>query len=305
MAPSAQPKVLTARLLRNWPLPQPGEGGDKEERGRVLVVGGASEMPGALILAATAVLRAGAGKLQIATSQTVAPLIAAHVPEARVFALPETKSGAVVASAADLIAEHANKVHALLVGPGMIEESIVTRLMKNVVPQLHYPVLIADAAAMSFLGEAPHALAHLHQQAIITPHGGEMAGLLGIEKKEIAGDAPAVARRAAREFKCVVALKGRETIICDARNNAYVNRTGNVGLAISGSGDTLSGIIAGLAARGAAPIQAAAWGVYLHGSAGDKLARSMGPLGFLPRELLAEVPALMATLGGLKKVGKR
>jgi NAD(P)H-hydrate repair Nnr-like enzyme with NAD(P)H-hydrate dehydratase domain len=81
----------------------------------------------------------------------------------------------------------------------------------------------------------------------------------------------------------------------------YCNRAGNVGLATSGSGDTLSGIIAGLAARGAQPLQAAAWGVYLHARAGDRLARRMGRLGFLARELLAEVPALMSELDGRKK----
>lgn len=296
MKTNSKPKILTPALLKGWPLPQPDEEGDKEERGRVLVVGGATEMPGAIILAATAVLRAGAGKLQIATNRSIAPLVAANVPEARVFALAETKSGAIAASAADEIIERGNRVNAVLVGPGMIDEPLVSRLMKSVVPHLESPTLILDAAAMSFLADVPHALHSLHGRVVLTPHGGEMARLLGIEKNKIRNDAVMTAQRAARDFMAVVALKGAETIICDSQNNIYINRTGNVGLAISGSGDTLSGIICGLAARGAAPVQAAAWGVFLHGSAGDKLARQMGPLGFLPRELLAEVPALMAAL---------
>ena len=85
---AAMPATITPRLLRQWPLPQPGDEADKEERGRILVVGGAPEMPGAVILAATAALRAGAGKLRIATCRSVAPLVAAAVPEARVKALP-------------------------------------------------------------------------------------------------------------------------------------------------------------------------------------------------------------------------
>ncbi len=89
-------------------------------------------------------------------------------------------------------------------------------------------------------------------------------------------------------------MKGSETFIVAPEGEIYCNRTGNIGLATSGSGDTLSGIIAGLVARGATPIQAAAWGVYLHGRAGDALAKRMGQLGFLARELLAEVPSLMA-----------
>jgi NAD(P)H-hydrate repair Nnr-like enzyme with NAD(P)H-hydrate dehydratase domain len=99
----------------------------------------------------------------------------------------------------------------------------------------------------------------------------------------------------------VIALKGRETFIAAPTGKTYSNRAGNVGLATSGSGDTLSGIIAGLAARGAEPLQAAVWGVYLHARAGDRLARRMGRLGFLARELLAEIPALMSELDGRKK----
>jgi NAD(P)H-hydrate repair Nnr-like enzyme with NAD(P)H-hydrate dehydratase domain len=94
-----------------------------------------------------------------------------------------------------------------------------------------------------------------------------------------------------------VILKGAVTHIAAPSGETYRNsQAGNVGLATSGSGDALAGIIAGLAARGADPLQAAVWGVYLHGSAGDRLARRGGPLGYLPRELLAEVPALLAEL---------
>ncbi|MEP6770013.1 MAG: NAD(P)H-hydrate dehydratase [Acidobacteriota bacterium] len=93
-------------------------------------------------------------------------------------------------------------------------------------------------------------------------------------------------------------MKGEDTLIAGRLGRLYRNRAGNVGLAISGSGDTLSGIVAGLAARGAPPDQAAVWAVALHARAGDRLARTIGPLGFLPRELLAEIPRLMARLGG-------
>ena len=116
----------------------------------------------------------------------------------------------------------------------------------------------------------------------------------------MAGAIPA--RRAAEHFRSVIALKGAETVIMSPSGETWCNRSGNVGLATSGSGDTLSGIIAGLAARGADPAQATVWGVYLHGSAGDRLAERVGPLGFLARELLAEIPALMADLGQSKRV---
>ncbi len=296
------PVIITPKLLRGWPLPQPDEAGDKEDRGRVLIVGGATEMPGAIILAATAALRAGAGKLQIATCRSIAQLVAAAVPEARVFALPETKAGDIAPVASSLIVEKANKVQSVLIGPGMVDETVVTRLIEAMLPGIESPVLILDAAALLCVKNNPQALHDLNGKVVLTPHAGEMASITGIDKDHITRDPLAIVRRAASDMRAVIALKGAQTYIAaHATHKAYCNRTGNVGLATSGSGDTLSGIIAGLVARGAAPLQAAAWGVYLHGRAGDVLAKRMGRLGFLARELLSEVPALMSELAKAKR----
>lgn len=279
------------------PLPQPGKEGDKEERGRVLVVGGATEMPGAVILAGVAALRAGAGKLQIATCRSIAQAVAVAVPEARVFALPETRAGALAVSGVAEISERAKEVNAVLIGPGMIDEGTVVRLVQKLLPQLGEATVILDAAALSCFAETPQCLHDLDCKAILTPHAGEMATMLGTDKNAVTRDALVTARKAARRFRAVVALKGAEThIVAHGTRQTYRNRAGNVGLATSGSGDTLSGVITGLAARGATPLQAAVWGVYLHARAGDALAKRMGQLGYLARELLAEVPALMSKL---------
>jgi NAD(P)H-hydrate repair Nnr-like enzyme with NAD(P)H-hydrate dehydratase domain len=120
-----------------------------------------------------------------------------------------------------------------------------------------------------------------------------MATMLGVERDEVVADPRAVALRAARELGAVVALKGPTSTIAAPDGTLYEYRGGSVGLATSGSGDTLAGVVAGLAARGASPAQAAAWGVYLHGEAGNVLARTIGRVGFLARELLDEVPKLM------------
>jgi hydroxyethylthiazole kinase-like uncharacterized protein yjeF len=282
-------------------LPQPDEGGDKEERGRALVVGGAPEMPGAIILAATAALRAGAGKVRVCAGRSIAQLVAAAVPEARVISLPETRTGSIAASAASQIIENAEGAQSVLIGPGMIDERAIARLMKSVLPRIERATLILDASALAFLNRDPQSLHTLGGMAIITPHAGEMAGVRGIDKSAVTSEPATKAREAARDLRAVVALKGRETFIAAPDGEAYCNRAGNVGLATSGSGDTLGGIIAGLAARGAEPLQAAVWGVYLHARAGDRLAKRMGRLGFLARELLAEIPALMSELDGQKK----
>ena len=284
-------------MLRRWALPQPEEDGDKEERGRVLVVGGERETPGAIVLAAEAALRAGAGKLRVAAPRGISQAVAAAVPEARVFSLPETGTGVISERAAGKIVGLAGGVQCVLVGPGMIDERAAARLLKKVLPRIEGATVILDAAALACLKEPGRNPRPHDSRIVLTPNADEMAELLGESLSSIKRDPPACARRAARDFRAVVALKGEETLIAShADPRTYVNRAGNVGLATSGSGDVLAGLVAGLAARGASPLQAAVWGVYLHARAGDKLAQRVGPLGYLARELAREVPRLMSGL---------
>ncbi|MBV9848695.1 MAG: NAD(P)H-hydrate dehydratase [Armatimonadetes bacterium] len=290
------PTVLTPRALRAWPLPAADEGGDKESRGRVLIVGGSAETPGAVLLAAEAALRAGAGKLRLAVGRSLAPRLAVAVPEARVFGLPETADGEIAPEAAERVAELAGVVQSVVFGPGMIAEDNAARLMRDVLPRLAETAVVLDAAAMTCVKEDAAALHHLGGRVILTPHAGEMANILCVGKDEVGQDPVTTARRVAADLRATVALKGRETFIAAPDGVLYANRAGNNGLATSGSGDVLAGLIAGLAARGADAAQAAAWGVALHARAGDALARRVGALGYLARELAAEVPALLRAL---------
>ena len=210
--------------------------------------------------------------------------------------LPETKAGGFDPACADEVAENANNANAVLFGPGMMDPEATSRLLHAALPQIQKPTLVLDAAPLACLGDAPNLLHSLGGNVIVTPHAGEMAAMLGRDKAEIKADPQGAALEAAAKLKAVVAMKGSQTYIAAPDGRVYLNRYGNVGLATSGSGDTLAGIIAGLAARGADPIQATVWGVYLHARAGDVLAKRVGPLGFLARELLAEIPALMCGL---------
>ena len=287
---------LTTALLRQWPLPAPDADGDKESRGRVLVVGGAVRLPGAVVLAATAALRAGAGKLQIATCRSIATAVGVAVPEALVVSLPETREGGIAPSGASRLSEQLACTAALLVGPGLVGERAVAGLVTGLLRQVRDATVVVDAAALSPLGADHSLLRDLRGRAVLTPHTGEMAGLLDVEEDVVERDAEAVARRAAADLRAVVALKGAVTYVAAPDGRLWVYDGGDVGLATSGSGDTLAGIIAGLAARGAEPAQAAVWGVYPHGAAGNVLSRRMGGIGFLAREVLDEVPPLMAAL---------
>lgn len=297
---------ISMRTLREWPLPMPHFDGDKEVRGHVLIVAGSREMPGAALLAATAALRAGAGKLTVATAASVAPHLATALPEARVIGLAETAAGGFSIEAARRLGELAHKVDAMLVGPGMQDEAASAELMRALLPRFTGCKVILDAAAMELLrppAEQP-LLAdpvdcehfRFEEAVLLTPHAGELAHLCGFDKRDVMGDPYGTALRHAERWNAVVALKGPLTVIASPCGELWEHQGGNIGLAISGSGDVLAGIIAGLAARGASLEQAAAWGVALHAAAGEQLALRFGVLGYLAREITAEVPALLRTL---------
>lgn len=286
---------LTPELLATLPLPRHGGGDDKEDRGRVLVIGGSAEMPGALLLAGTAALRAGAGKLQLATVESVAAQVAAAVPEARVFRLPETAAGGIDPKAADRLAELAQEAGAVVLGPGMLDPDAVEALTAALL-DVEGPPMLLDAAALKGLPRQAAALARRGGRVVITPHAGEMASCLGMDIAAVKAGPLEVARRAAALLHAVVALKGDRTHIAAPDDRAWFNDHGNVGLATSGSGDVLAGIIAGLMARGAEPAAACLWGVYIHADAGVRLAGRIGPLGYLARELADEIPHILAEL---------
>jgi len=296
---------LDADFLRAWPLPQPEAEGDKELRGHVLIVGGSREMPGAIILAATAALRAGAGKLTIATGASVAQLVALAMPEARVIGLAENDTDGFHLDALASIEPLAGRVSAVLVGPGMMDAPCTARLVHALLPRLDQAgaSLVLDACAMDVMLHLPHdwpadRALRFERPVVMTPHCGEMAHLTGLEKQCIVGEPDAPALKAARDWNAVIALKGARTVIAAPDGTLWQHAgAGNIGLAISGSGDVLAGIIAGLLARGAAPEQAACWGVALHARAGDRLAQRLGTLGYLAREISMEVPALLEQLG--------
>ncbi len=290
--------AVTPALLRGWPLPRAGGDNSKDRgkdtRGSVLVLGGSTEVPGAVLLAGTGALRAGAGKLRIAAPRDIAPGLALAVPEARVLGLPQTEGGDIAPAAAERLVKAIEGVLAVLIGPGMLDIPTVQDLLRRLLPHVKGTALALDAAGLSAVSDDRAALHHLEGAAVLTPHPLELSLMLGIEQDEVEGDPLGAARRAAREARAVVVLKGAETYIAAPDGTTYRYAEGKIGLATSGSGDTLAGVVAGLLARGAEPARAAVWGVYLHGEAGNTMTRRMGTLGFLARELLAEIPALMA-----------
>jgi ADP-dependent NAD(P)H-hydrate dehydratase len=286
-------RSVTAETLRGLPLPDPS-GGSKEARGSALVVAGSVEVPGAAILAGTAALRAGAGKLQMSIAAGTAPHAALAVPEALVVRLPEGEGGHVDhAQAAEVLLPRTERAAAILIGAGMASGEPTKALTAALLTGPAEGPFVLDAASIDGLCEQAEAVRARGGQVVITPHAGEMARCLGWERDAVEADPLAAARRAVELLGAVVVMKGSETWIVDPAGEVWHYRGGGAGLATSGSGDVLAGIIVGLLARGTKPAEAAAWGVFLHGEAGRRLAQRNGPIGFLARELPGEVPGLM------------
>lgn len=289
--------VLDDAALAAWPLPAPAGDADKDMRGRVLVLAGSPGMPGAAVLAATAALRVGAGKLRLAAGASIARDVALLLPEAFVLPLPESAHGGLDPGGVDLLIDQAGRVDALLAGPGMQDEAATFEFMRRLLPHYRGTPIVLDALAMSVAsGRYP-----FDQPVLLTPHAGEMAHLTGQGRSAVRADPAGIATAAARRWRATVALKGSCSVIATPQGKLWEHRVDQPGLATSGSGDVLAGAIAGLAARGAPLEQAAAWGVALHARAGARLAERMGPLGFLARELPSEMPALLRALQGLDR----
>lgn len=284
------PVEVSSGALRGWPLPAAGD--DKEARGRTLVVGGTTRTPGAVLLAAEAALRSGAGKLQVATVASVAPHLAIAIPEALVVGLPETPEGAIDPSAADEVLPLAADASAVLVGPGMAGMDETCDLVESVVRHGDGP-LVLDAMGLALLSRDPSSLGDRAARTVLTPNLAELGHLLGCERAEVDENPLGAVAEVVRRTRAVVSGGGAESWTVSPSGGVWRDRNGGSGLAVSGSGDVLAGIVVGLAARGASPEQAAVWGTHLHKRAGDRLAASVGPLGFLARELPPEVPRVL------------
>lgn len=280
-------RMLTAAALRSMPLPAPG--GDKEQRGRVLIVGGSMRVPGAVLLAGEAALRTGAGKLQIATAASVAPGMALAVPEALVLGLAQNGQGEIVRGHRALDGAMA-ACDAAVIGPGMASSATTTAMVRRAAEQA-VCTLVLDAGALSRGLRAP-----IGRPFVLTPHAGEMATLAGDDKAAVEAAPGAYALKFAQKLRSVVIVKGADSFIAGPDGVVWMHRGGASGLGTSGSGDVLAGLIAGFAARGCDALTAALWGVFVHAAAGRQLARRVGPVGFLARELGLEVPGILDRL---------
>ncbi|RYZ73924.1 MAG: NAD(P)H-hydrate dehydratase [Proteobacteria bacterium] len=279
-------------LLETWKIPALKPGADKEDRGRVLIVGGSCETPGAVALAGVASLRAGAGKLQLAVSESVSCALALHLPEALVQGFKTSRDGSMTRSAVMAVSDRMRKLDAALIGPGLNQGPSLFPLLRKMGEERGSCVVL-DASALCTVHDLHKVPVTKRPAVILTPHAGEMASLTVLSKDDVQKNAAKIAQEFATAHQVTVVLKGAVTYVADSKGQLFRSQIGNSGLATSGSGDVLAGIITGLAARGLDPLHASVLGVFLHARAGEVLAERLGPLGYLAREISALVPGLM------------
>ena len=282
-----RPKALTRAALKAFPLP-PVVDGDKETKGRILVIAGSRRVAGSAILTATAAMRAGAGKLRMVTVEDVAKPTAVAMPEAMVVGLAEARDGGFTRAAVREIREQANRVDVVVAGPGMAQARTCGAIADALLGSRANVVL--DAALLHSLKPGKRGG---REVPILLPHSGELASLLDCDEEEVDGDPVGCGRRAAERYGAIVLVKGVTSHVVTPDGRAWTYRGGAPGLGVSGSGDTLAGIVGGLFTRGADSLTALLWGVLLHGEAGEALSRKVGPVGFLAREIPGEIPALL------------
>ena len=261
---------LSAMDLSRW-LPPRRRDSHKGSNGRVLCIGGEHGSGGAIMLCAQAALRVGAGLIEVATRERhVAPLLS-RLPEAMVH---EVEDGASLKAALD-------RANAIALGPGLGQQAWGLALYERAIASAK-PLLL-DADALNLLAAHPFALP---ADAVITPHPGEAARLLGISTAQVQQDRFSAAKALCERYACVVVLKGAGSIVAAAHETPRVIAAGNPGMAVGGMGDVLSGVITALRAQGLDAFEAASCGALLHACAGDAAAHEGGERGLLPSDLM-------------------
>jgi ADP-dependent NAD(P)H-hydrate dehydratase / NAD(P)H-hydrate epimerase len=280
-----QLNVITASDVGPLIGPRPAES-NKGNYGHVLVVGGALGKAGAAAMAGMAVLRAGAGLSTVATAKSVLPTVAGFHAELMTEPLPETDAGTISTKAQERIEELAKGKTVLAIGPGISRDPQTAGLVRGLVAQLRLPVVLDADGLNAFEGRAGE-LKGAGRTLVITPHPGEMARLTGCTIADVQKDRLGVARKFAREHELIVVLKGHRTLVVQPDGEAWVNTTGNPGMATGGTGDILTGMVSGMIAqhsRSAFPAVLAA--VHLHGLAGDVVREKVGEHSLVATDLL-------------------
>lgn len=281
--------VSVGREFADLVAPRPPES-NKGSYGHVLVIGGSLGKAGAAAMAGISALRIGAGLSTVATAKSVLPTVAGFYPELMTVPLPETDAGTIATSAGVTIEELLKGMTVAAVGPGISRDPHTATLVRSVVTHNRIPMVV-DADGLNAFEHHTEQLTGKGRILVITPHPGEMARLAACTTAEVQKDRLGVARKFAREHELIVVLKGHRTLIVQPDGEAWVNVTGNPGMATGGTGDILTGMVAAMLAQNRAnPTLAVCAAVHLHGLAGDVMRETVGEHSLVATDLLKGLP---------------
>ena len=268
--------------------PRPAQS-HKGDYGHLFVLAGSPGKTGAAAMVCSGALRIGTGLVTLGIPASLNPILEAKLTEAMTAPLADAGSGYLTADAVERIHKLLEEKTALAIGPGISTEPSVQEVIMKLIPEITLPLVI-DADAITALASRAEILKKGKGSVIITPHPGEMARLAGITTQEVQADRIAVAKSCAASYNAIVVLKGNRTVIAAPDQEVYINPTGNPGMASGGTGDVLTGMIGGLLAQGLPSLEAAKWGVYVHGLAGDMAAQEIGEIPLIASDIIDYLP---------------
>jgi hydroxyethylthiazole kinase-like uncharacterized protein yjeF len=296
--------VKTELLTDSWArsvLPRRPLVSHKGTYGKIMALVGSINYPGAAYLACTGTLRVGAGLTTLAIAKSLQPVLAAKLTEVTYLPLPESEPGILSPASLDLLCGELPQYDILLAGCGVGPSPSVKNLLEKLLldPRIKLPSVVLDADAINALAQIPDWWQRFKDNAVMTPHSGEMSRLLDKPVAEIQQDRIETTRKAAVKWHKTLVLKGAYTVIASADGGVRVSPFANPGLSSAGTGDVLAGAIAGMAAQGLSLPDAAACGVYLQGIAGEMVKSELGEAGMLASDLLLALPKAIRQLKGV------
>jgi hydroxyethylthiazole kinase-like uncharacterized protein yjeF len=261
----------------------------KGDYGHTLVVAGSKGKGGAAGLTGLAALRAGAGLVTLAVPESCHQALEFNPLETMAVALPETKSGCISTKAIDTVLQSLKGKSALAIGPGLSTDKETIQLLEALLPQVECPLVI-DADGINALGKSGKLIERIQAETVLTPHPKEMSRLSGLSVQDILSHRIERSREFAQEHEVTLLLKGARTLVAFADGTVLVNPTGNPGMATAGSGDVLTGLIAGLISQGLSAPSATAAGAFIHGMAGDLYVEAIHEVPLIASDLLDKIP---------------
>ncbi len=294
-------QISTELITEGWArsvLPKRPHVANKGSFGRVLVVAGSINYIGAAYLACSGAIRVGAGLVTLATAASLQPILASKLTEVTYLPLPESRLGIISSRAAKLIHQELDHYNVLLMGCGLGQNQSVVSFIKATLLESKpaSSSLVLDADALNTLADIPNWWQQLTDDAILTPHPGEMSRLAGITIEEVQSNRIGIAQKMAQEWHKTIVLKGAYTVLATPDGQVRISPVANPGLASAGTGDILTGVIAGLLAQGLNSSEAAACGVHLHAEAGEMVKGELGDAGMIASDLLPALPLVIKQL---------